>query len=166
MSSHRQHHPQSLPSDHRDAEGFRPHRWLGEQLDLFHFPAHSPGMASWHPKGMAVLDALHVYIRELNRRYGYQEVRSPLVCDHALWERSGHLGKFADKMFHVQVDGRPSALRPMRGRRRLGGAAARTQPAAPPARRGSVPDGGRGRAATPGAHHAGTATAGRIAGVT
>jgi threonyl-tRNA synthetase len=91
----------------------RPHRWLGEHLDLFHFPAHAPGMASWHPKGVAVLDALHAYVRELNGRYGYEEVRSPIVCDHALWERSGHLGKFADKMFHVQVDGRPAALRPM-----------------------------------------------------
>jgi threonyl-tRNA synthetase len=106
-------HPQHPPSDHHDAASPRPHRWLGEQLDLFHFPTHAPGMASWHPKGVAMLDALHAYVRQLNRRYGYQEVRAPLVCDHVLWERSGHLGKFADKMFHLQVDGRPSALRPM-----------------------------------------------------
>jgi threonyl-tRNA synthetase len=112
MSSNPQ-HPQSRPSDHRDAESSRRHRWLGEQLDLFHFPAHAPGMASWHPKGMVMLDVLHAYVRELNRRYGYQEVRSPIVCDHALWERSGHLDKFADKMFHMRVDGRRSALRPM-----------------------------------------------------
>jgi threonyl-tRNA synthetase len=106
-------HPHASPAGDRDPQHARPHRWLGEHLDLFHFPSHAPGMASWHPKGVAVLDALHAYVRELNRRYGYQEVRSPIVCDHALWERSGHLGKFADKMFHVQVDGRPSALRPM-----------------------------------------------------
>jgi threonyl-tRNA synthetase len=103
----------SLSHAPQDPAGFRGHRWLGEQLDLFHFPAHSPGMACWHPMGVAVLDALHAYIRALNARYGYVEVRAPLVADHALWERSGHLAKFADKMFHLQVDGRPAALRPM-----------------------------------------------------
>jgi threonyl-tRNA synthetase len=91
----------------------RSHRWLGEQLDLFHFPAHSIGMASWHPRGVVVYDALAAYGRELNARYGYQEVRSPLVCDIQLWERSGHQEKFAERMFQLGVDGRPAALKPM-----------------------------------------------------
>jgi len=91
----------------------RSHRQLAEQLDLLHFPAYSPGMACWHPKGIRVLDVLHAYIRELNERYGYQEVRAPLVCDQQLWARSGHLEKFADKMFHLDVDGRPASLKPM-----------------------------------------------------
>jgi len=92
---------------------FRSHRWLGEQLDLFHFPVHSPGMACWHPKGLRVVRALEAYIRDLLDAYGYLEVRTPLVCDSSLWERSGHLAKFADKMFHLEVDGRAAALRPM-----------------------------------------------------
>ncbi len=91
----------------------RSHRWLGEQLDLFHLPAHSLGMASWHPRGVVVYDALAAYGRELNARYGYEEVRSPLVCDRRLWERSGHQEKFADRMFQLSVDGRPAALKPM-----------------------------------------------------
>lgn len=91
----------------------RSHRWLGEQLDLFHFPAHSLGMAAWHPRGVVVFEALAAYGRELNARYGYQEVRSPLVCDSRLWERSGHQQKFADRMFQLSVDGRPAALKPM-----------------------------------------------------
>lgn len=97
----------------QDPAEFRSHRRLGEQLDLFHFPAHSPGMASWHPKGVAILDELRACIRQLHARHGYVEVSAPLVCDHSLWERSGHLGKFADKMFHLEVDGRPAALKPM-----------------------------------------------------
>ncbi len=91
----------------------RSHRWLGEQLDLFHFPAHSLGMAAWHPRGLVVYEALAAYGRELDARYGYQEVRSPLVCDSRLWERSGHQEKFADRMFQLSVDGRPAALKPM-----------------------------------------------------
>lgn len=97
----------------QDSVEFRGHRWLGEQLDLFHFPSHSPGMPSWHPKGVAILDALRAYVRQLHVRYGYVEVLAPLICDHSLWERSGHLGKFADKMFHLEVDGRAAALKPM-----------------------------------------------------
>ena len=100
-------------SQHNPVPSGRSHRWLGEQLDLFHFPAHSLGMASWHPRGVVVYDALAAYGRELNADYGYQEVRSPLVCDRRLWERSGHQEKFADRMFQLSVDGRPAALKPM-----------------------------------------------------
>ncbi len=103
----------SSPQHNLSPSERRSHRWLGEQLDLFHFPAHSLGMASWHPRGVIVYDALAAYGRELNARYGYQEVRSPLVCDSRLWERSGHQDKFADRMFQLSVDGRPAALKPM-----------------------------------------------------
>jgi threonyl-tRNA synthetase len=89
------------------------HRRLGEQLDLFHFPDHSPGMVSWHPRGLVVYRALEALVRALNERHGYVEVRSPLVCAAGLWERSGHAAKFADKMFGLEVDGAPAALKPM-----------------------------------------------------
>ena len=42
----------------------RDHRRLGLQLDLFHFDEHSPGSPFWHPKGMAIYNALE----ELRRR--------------------------------------------------------------------------------------------------
>lgn len=98
---------------HQDLSEYRSHRWLGEQMDLFHFSAHSPGMACWHPRGLRVYRALEEYCRELGERYSYEEVRSPLVCDSRLWERSGHAEKFADKMFALSVDGHPAALKPM-----------------------------------------------------
>ncbi len=79
---------------HQDLSEYRSHRWLGEQMDLFHFPAHSPGMACWHPRGLRVYRALEEYCRELGERYSYEEVRSPLVCDSRLWERSGHAEKW------------------------------------------------------------------------
>src|SRR5207249_1964780 len=36
----------------------RDHRRLGPRLDLFHFEDVSPGSALWHPKGMALWNAL------------------------------------------------------------------------------------------------------------
>jgi threonyl-tRNA synthetase len=91
----------------------RSHRWLGEQLDLFHFPEHAPGMPCWHPRGMVIWNELARYWRELNADYGYEEVRSPLLCARELWEVSGHWEKFHDKMFVVDVDEREFALKPM-----------------------------------------------------
>jgi threonyl-tRNA synthetase len=91
----------------------RSHRRIGAELDLFHFPEHSPGMACWHPRGVVIYNALLDLFRELSARSGYQEVRSPLVCASSLWERSGHRAKFHAKMFELEVDGRPAALRPM-----------------------------------------------------
>jgi threonyl-tRNA synthetase len=104
MSSHADRRPSSPPV---------PHRRLGEQLDLFHIPDDSPGMAAWHPRGLVLYRALEDLVRELHARFGYQEVRSPLVCASALWERSGHAAKFADKMFGLDVDGLDAALKPM-----------------------------------------------------
>src|SRR4029077_15390714 len=42
----------------------RDHRRLGPQLDLFHFEEVAPGSALWHPKGMALWNALE----DLRRR--------------------------------------------------------------------------------------------------
>src|SRR4051812_18209436 len=63
----------------------RDHRRLGIQLDLFHFDEHSPGSPFWHPKGMAVYNALEEVRRSENRRRGYSEVKTPLIYDKTLW---------------------------------------------------------------------------------
>jgi threonyl-tRNA synthetase len=89
------------------------HRRLGEALDLFHVPEHSPGIASWHPRGLIVYRELEQLVRELGEARGYQEVRCPSLWDWSVWERSGHAAKFGDKMFSVEVDGRRAGLRPM-----------------------------------------------------
>jgi threonyl-tRNA synthetase len=89
------------------------HRRIGEALDLFHLPEHSPGIASWHPRGLIVYRELERLVRELGEARGYQEVRCPSLWDWSVWERSGHARKFSDKMFSVEVDGRRAGLRPM-----------------------------------------------------
>ncbi len=82
----------------------RDHRRLGQQLDLFHFDEHSPGSPFWHPKGMAIFNALEDLRRRENARRGYVEVKTPLIYDKALWVTSGHWEKFRDNMFLIPLD--------------------------------------------------------------
>jgi len=91
----------------------RDHRRLGQQLDLFHFDEHSPGSPFWHPKGMAIFNALEDLRRRENARRGYSEVRTPLIYDKALWVTSGHWEKFRENMFQIPLDDQTYAVKPM-----------------------------------------------------
>ena len=79
----------------------------GTQLDLFHFDEHSPGSPFWHPKGMAIFNALEDLRRRENRARGYVEVKTPLIYDKALWVTSGHWEKFSENMFLIPIDDEP-----------------------------------------------------------
>ena len=92
----------------------RDHRRLGLQLDLFHFDEHSPGSPFWHPKGMAIFNALEELRRRENARRGYSEVKTPLIYDKALWVTSGHWEKFRENMFLIPIDEEHTyAIKPM-----------------------------------------------------
>jgi threonyl-tRNA synthetase len=53
----------------------------------------------WLPAGAAARHAVEVYLREAERRAGYQHVYSPPLGKRRMYEMSGHLGNFADEMF-------------------------------------------------------------------
>ncbi len=91
----------------------RDHRRLGAQLDLFHFSEDSPGSPFWHPKGMALWNALTAFWREQNALRGYREVRTPILFDSELWKRSGHWDNYRENMFFSEVDERVFGLKPM-----------------------------------------------------
>ena len=92
----------------------RDHRRLGQQLDLFHFDAHSPGSPFWHPKGMVIFSILEDLRRRENARRGYLEVKTPLIYDKALWITSGHWEKFRESMFLIPLDDQHLfAIKPM-----------------------------------------------------
>ncbi|MER7888325.1 threonine--tRNA ligase [Micromonospora sp. NPDC094482] len=76
------------------------HRRLGRELDLFvSHPLAGAGLPIWLPAGAAARHAVEEYVRELERRAGYQHVYSPPLGKRELFELSGHLGYFADDMF-------------------------------------------------------------------
>ncbi len=91
----------------------RDHRRLGVQLDLFHLEEISPGSPFWHPKGMVIWNELEALRRRENERRGYVEVKTPLIFDKVLWERSGHWEKFRDNMFLIPEGDQLFAIKPM-----------------------------------------------------
>jgi threonyl-tRNA synthetase len=91
----------------------RDHRRLGVQLDLFHLDDLSPGSPFWHPKGMVIWNELEDLRRRENARRGYVEVKTPLIYDKVLWERSGHWEKFRENMFLIPEEDHLFAIKPM-----------------------------------------------------
>ena len=78
----------------------RDHRRVGRELDLFLFHPFAPGAAFWTDRGTTMINVLNDYLRELQRD-DYQEVKTPLLFNKALWEMSGHWGKYKENMFLV-----------------------------------------------------------------
>jgi threonyl-tRNA synthetase len=91
----------------------RDHRRLGVQLDLFHLEEISPGSPFWHPKGMVIWNELEALRRRENEARGYLEVKTPLIYDKVLWERSGHWEKFRENMFLIPEGDQIFAIKPM-----------------------------------------------------
>ena len=92
----------------------RDHRRLGRIMDLFHFQEEAPGAVFWHPKGWTLFQALIQFMRESQNAAGYQEINTPEIMSHALWEQSGHAESFGENMYRTEtVDGRLYAIKPM-----------------------------------------------------
>ncbi|MFW6092434.1 MAG: threonine--tRNA ligase [Pseudomonadota bacterium] len=92
----------------------RDHRRLGREMDLFHLQEEGPGAVFWHPKGWTLFQTMIDYMREKQRRAGYQEVNTPEVLDRELWVKSGHVEKFGENMYLTATpDERVFALKPM-----------------------------------------------------
>src|SRR5262244_2576524 len=94
----------------------RDHRRLGKELDLFEFFPEAPGAPFWTPKGTVLYNVLLDAIRRWTRENGYQELKTPLLYNKALWEKSGHWGKYKENMFLVldsETGEHDFALKPM-----------------------------------------------------
>jgi threonyl-tRNA synthetase len=91
----------------------RDHRKLGRELDLFHFQDEAAGMPFWHDKGWTIYLELEAYIRRKLNDADYKEVKTPLMVDRSLWEKSGHADKFAEHMYQVESEERTFAIKPM-----------------------------------------------------
>ena len=97
----------------------RDHRKIGKDMNLFHFQDEAPGMVFWHPRGWTIYTKLEEYIRFRQQESGYHEIRTPLVVDRKLWEKSGHWDKYRENMFITEIDEehanekRTNALKPM-----------------------------------------------------
>ena len=91
----------------------RDHRKLGKELDLFSLHEEGPGFPFFHPNGMVIRNELINYWREVHRRYGYQEIKTPMILNRKLWETSGHWDHYKENMYFTQIDDLDYAIKPM-----------------------------------------------------
>lgn len=91
----------------------RDHRKLGKELDLFSLHDEGPGFPFFHPNGMVIRNELINYWREVHRRYGYQEIKTPIILNRKLWETSGHWNHYKENMYFTKIDEEDYAVKPM-----------------------------------------------------
>ncbi len=91
----------------------RDHRKIGQLMDLFHLQEEAPGSIFWHENGWTLYRVLEGYIREKLQKNGYSEVKTPIMLQKKLWEKSGHWDKFREHMFTSDDDDQILAVKPM-----------------------------------------------------
>ena len=91
----------------------RDHRKIGKELDLFMLTDEGPGFPFFLPKGMVLRNELENYWRELHRKCGYQEIKTPMILNEQLWHQSGHWDHYKENMYFTKIDGEDYAIKPM-----------------------------------------------------
>ncbi|MGE7878508.1 threonine--tRNA ligase [Peribacillus muralis] len=91
----------------------RDHRKLGNELELFMFSEEAPGMPFYLAKGQIVKNELEKFLRSVQEKHNYDEVRTPFMMNQELWEKSGHWDHYKDNMYFSEVDKTKFALKPM-----------------------------------------------------
>ena len=79
----------------------RDHRKLGKELDLFAFHPAAPGAVFWTAHGTMIFTTLQYAMRRMCLANGYVEIKTPLLFNKMLWEKSGHWGKYRENMFLI-----------------------------------------------------------------
>jgi len=91
----------------------RDHRVLGRQLDLFSFHEEGPGFAFMHAGGMVIWNEIVNFWQSLHEKYGYEEIKTPIILNEQLWHKSGHWENYKENMYFTTVDGVGYAIKPM-----------------------------------------------------
>ena len=95
----------------------RDHRKLGKELELFTFSKKvGQGLPLWLPKGTALRERLENFLKEAQRKAGYEQVISPHIGNKELYVTSGHYEKYGADSFQpieTPVDGETFLLKPM-----------------------------------------------------
>ena len=91
----------------------RDHRKLGRELDLFDIRDEGPGFPFFYPKGMILRNLLEDYWRKIHREHGYEEIKTPMMLNRGLWERSGHWDHYRENMYTTKIDDTDFAIKPM-----------------------------------------------------
>ena len=93
----------------------RDHRKLGKELDLFLVDELvGRGLPLLTPRGTAIRRQMEDYILRLERRRGYQHVKTPDIARLDLFKVSGHLERYREAMYAPsEIEDEQWQLRPM-----------------------------------------------------
>lgn len=83
----------------------RDHRVLGRELGLFMFsPRVGTGLPLWLPKGATLRHVMTDFLQKEQVKRGYEPVVTPHIGNIKLYEKSGHIQTYRDKMFPFMED--------------------------------------------------------------
>ncbi len=95
----------------------RDHRKLGKELDLFSFSEKvGQGLPLWLPKGADLRMRLENFLKDAQRKMGYQAVITPHIGHKELYVTSGHYAKYGEDSFQpikTPAEGEEYLLKPM-----------------------------------------------------
>jgi len=78
----------------------RDHRKLGRELELFTFSQKvGQGLPLWLPKGAALRGRLENFLKEAQKKAGYEMVMTPHIGQKELYVTSGHYAKYGEDSF-------------------------------------------------------------------
>ncbi|KNC97141.1 threonine-tRNA ligase [Spizellomyces punctatus DAOM BR117] len=79
----------------------RDHRLIAKKQGLFSVNSLAPGSPFMLPHGTRIVQRLMDFLRGEYRRFGYEEVVTPLLFNKDLWVTSGHWENYKEDMFVV-----------------------------------------------------------------
>ena len=80
----------------------RDHRKLGKELELFTFSQKvGAGLPLWLPKGAALRIRLEDFLKEAQKKAGYEMVMTPHIGQKELYVTSGHYEKYGEDSFQA-----------------------------------------------------------------
>ena len=91
----------------------RDHRKIGQEMELFMMADEGPGFPFWLPNGMRLKNALVDYWHDMQAKYGYEEVQTPIILSRKLWETSGHWDHYKNNLYTTLIDDEDFAVKPM-----------------------------------------------------
>ena len=95
----------------------RDHRKIGKEMDLFTFSQDvGMGLPLWMPKGAQLREQLELFLKKVQKQFGYEQVITPHIGDVKLYKTSGHYEKYGKDSFQViktPQEGEEYLLKPM-----------------------------------------------------
>lgn len=95
----------------------RDHRKIGKELELFAFSQNvGQGLPLWLPRGTQLRLKLEEFLKEIQKKFDYEQVMTPHIGSKKLYVTSGHYAKYGKDSFqpiHTPEEGEEFLLKPM-----------------------------------------------------